>query len=183
MIKKEIKVGSFSQNESKDYSDILDREIARSFLYEKKSHKNLRFGGTFELDLISLIPNTKVGCDVEFLTFNAISSFKFDNGFRIPKRKEHYWSGSSYRTGKNGPWKNEYQYYNVDYIQLFGDRDKLLYYRPEVIKKYINNVIYRDIPGWDEKNRYFIEIPFTIGKDEVEFWNRNPDGTWDKKEL
>jgi hypothetical protein len=180
MIKKEIKVGSFSQSESKDYSDILDREIARSFLYQYKQFIPIRFGGTFDLDLVS---DTQAGCDVEFLTFNAVLSFKNDNGFRIPKRKEHYWSGNNFRAGKNGPWKNTYQYWDVDYIQLFGDRDNLLYYKSEVIKEHFQNVIYRDIPGWDEKNRYFIQIPYNKGKDVVEHWVRDINGLWNKTKI
>lgn len=179
MIKNEVKIGSFTQNESKDYSDILDREIARTFLYQKQGKSGMKFGGTYELDLIS----GTTGCDVEYLTFNALSNFRADNGFRLPNRKEHYWSGSPMRAGKNGPWKNQYQNWNIDYIQLYSDRTKLLYYKSDIIKKYVKNVIYREVAGWDEKNRYFIQIPFEENKNLVEYWIRDENGYWIKTEY
>lgn len=179
MIKNEVKYGRFTQDESKDYSDILDREIARNFLYQYQSKSKLKFGGTFDLDLMS----DMIGCDVEYLTFNALSNFRADNGFRIPNRKEHYWSGNPTRAGKNGSWKNVYQNWDVDYIQLYSDRTKLLYYKSNIIKKYVKNVIYREVPGWDEKNRYFIQIPFEDNKKIVEYWSRDENGYWEKIEM
>ena len=45
MIKQEVKVGSFNQTEAKDYSDILDRELAREFLYDYTDKTQIKFGG------------------------------------------------------------------------------------------------------------------------------------------
>lgn len=180
MIRKETKIGSFTQNESKDYSDILDRELAREFLYKYKNYTHIKFGDTYQIDLIT---GTNQGCDVEFLTFNALRSFKNDEGFRIPNRKEHYWSGSNLREGKYGKWNNIYKDWKVDYIQLFEDRNLLLYTKSDVIKKYLNNVIYLNTNGWDEKNKYFIKLPYDECKDLVELYRRDEFGKWNKEKF
>lgn len=180
MIKKENKVGSFKQSEAKDYSDILDRELAREFLYANTDKSEIKFGDIYQLDLIS---GNNTGCDVEFLTFNALNSFRYGGGFRIPNRKEHYWSGSNLREGKNGKWRNDYQFWSVDYIQLFDDRTKLLFYKSDIIKQYVKNVIHIDTPGWDEKNKWFIKLPYTECKDIVKLYIRNDYGKWEKAEI
>jgi len=180
MIKNEIKFGSFTQNESKDYSDILDREISREFLYTYKQKSHLKFGDKYQLDLLGY--DNKSGCDVEFLTFNATDSFK-RGGFRIPKRKEHYWNGSELRDGKNGKWRNQYQNYLVEYIQLFDDRKKLLFYNPTIIKKYIDNITYLNTQGWEEKNKYFINLPYDMAKNDVQYYIRNEYGGWELQTL
>jgi hypothetical protein len=180
MITKVNKVGSFTQTESKDYSDILDRELAREFLYSHKNYPNTKFGGTYELDLIS---GANSGCDVEFLSFNAIHAFKIAGAFRIPNRKEHYWSGSNLREGKNGKWNNIYQNWNVDYIQVFNDRNALVYYPASIVKTNINNKFRIDTQGWDEKNKWFIRIPFEDSKNIVEFYVRNEFGKWERQKI
>lgn len=180
MIKKEIKVGSFKQSEAKDYSDILDRELAREFLYTNTDKTEIKFGDTYQLDLIS---GTTTGCDVEFLTFNALNSFRYGGGFRIPNRKEHYWSGSNLREGKNGKWNNVYQNWKVDYIQLFNDRNSLVYYPAFTVKANIENKFRIDTQGWDEKNKWFIKLPFEESKNVIEFYIRNEFGKWEQQKL
>lgn len=188
MITKVNKVGSYTQNESKDYSDILDRELGRDFLYTHKNYSNTKFGGTYELDLITTptIGGDYIqhsGCDVEFLSFNAIDAFKRAGAFRIPNRKEHYWSGSNLREGKNGKWNNVYQNWKVDYIQLFNDRNALVYYPASVVKTNIDNKFRIDTQGWDEKNKWFIRIPFEESKNVVEFYIRNDFGKWERQKM
>lgn len=180
MITKVNKVGSYTQNESKDYSDILDRELARDFLYTHKDYSNIKFGGTYELDLIS---DSQTGCDVEFLSFNAVDVFKRAGAFRIPNRKEHYWSGSNLREGKNGKWNNVYQNWKVDYIQLFNDRNALVYYPAFTVKANIENKFRIDTQGWDEKNKWFIKLPFEESKNVIEFYIRNEFGKWEQQKL
>ena len=180
MITKVNKVGSYTQNESKDYSDILDRELARDFLYTYKDYSNTKFGGTYELDLIS---DSQTGCDVEFLSFNAVDVFKRAGAFRIPNRKEHYWSGSNLREGKNGKWNNVYQNWKVDYIQLFNDRNSLVYYPAFTVKANIENKFRIDTQGWDEKNKWFIKLPFEESKNVIEFYIRNEFGKWEQQKL
>lgn len=180
MITKVNKVGSYTQNESKDYSDILDRELARDFLYTHKDYSNIKFGGTYELDLIS---DSQTGCDVEFLSFNAVDVFKRAGAFRIPNRKEHYWSGSNLREGKNGKWNNVYQNWKVDYIQLFNDRNSLVYYPAFTVKANIENKFRIDTQGWDEKNKWFIKLPFEESKNVIEFYIRNEFGKWEQQKL
>ncbi len=180
MITKINKVGSYTQNESKDYSDILDRELARDFLYTHKDYSNIKFGGTYELDLIS---DSQTGCDVEFLSFNAVDVFKRAGAFRIPNRKEHYWSGSNLREGKNGKWNNVYQNWKVDYIQLFNDRNSLVYYPAFTVKANIENKFRIDTQGWDEKNKWFIKLPFEESKNVIEFYIRNEFGKWEQQKL
>lgn len=180
MITKVNKVGSYTQTDAKDYSDILDRELSRDFLYTQHDYSDTKFGGTYELDLIS---GLQTGCDVEFLSFNAIDAFKRAGAFRIPNRKEHYWSGSNLREGKNGKWNNVYQNWKVDYIQLFNDRNALIYYPANVIKTNINNKFRIDTQGWDEKNKWFIRIPFEESKNVVEFYIRNQFGKWERQKI
>lgn len=180
MLAYQNKNGSFTQSESKKYSDILDRELAREFLYKHKNYTQIKFGNDVQIDL--MFGNSE-GCDVEFLTFDVLNSFKNEGGFRLPNRKKHYWNESPLRDGKKGKWNNEYKDWKVDYIQFFDNRMSLLYTKSESIKPYINNIIYRDVNGWEEKNKYFIKLPYDECKDLIELYRRDEFGKWNKENF
>ena len=180
MITYETKSGSFTQDEAKKYSDILDRELAREFLYKYKNYTHIKFGSPEKIDLI-FGPNE--GCDVEFLTIDVLNSFRKNSGFRLPNRKKHYWNESPLRDGKYGQWNNEYKNWKVDYVQFFDNRNSLLYTKSELIKSYINNVIYFDTKTWDKSKNYFIKLPYDECKDLVELYRRDEFGNWNKEKF
>lgn len=155
----------FTHKSVSNYSDELDRVIARNFLINEKSKSNIEFGGKWELDLIG---KDAYGCDVEFLTMKSTQVLHQNRGFKIPYRKIHYWNNSKFRIGKHGWFENKYSNFNVDYIQLFDNRTKLLYFNSLTIKQYLSNTVKLNINGWSGDRNKFIFIPLTDVN--VEFW-------------
>lgn len=143
------------------HDDTMDREVARNFL-ERNGWYDIEFGGEKDLDLEVKI--FKRGCDVEMINY-GIDRFEKFNHFRIPNRKEHYWSGSNLRNGKYGKWNNKYKDWYIDYIQfLNSDLTELIWYNWKTIKQYRNNLFFDKVlvsnKGFTESESTFIVIPY-----------------------
>ena len=141
------------------HDDTLDREVARNFL-ERNGWYDIEFGGEKDLDLE--VKTFKRGCDVEMISYGMDRFEKF-NHFRIPNRKEHYWSGSNLRNGKYGKWENKYKDWYVDYIQfLNSDLTELIWYDWRTIKEYRGNLFIDEVltKQWSERESTFITIPY-----------------------
>jgi hypothetical protein len=153
------------------HNDSKDRIIAKSFLEEREWY-NIEEGGEFDLDLI--VPQYKRGADVECFKGN-INTFKNDGYFRIPVRKQKYWSGeSTYIDNGNNQRVNPYEDWFVDYIQFCNsDTTELLWYPYKLIKHYHKNII--EWKGLYKKNfkgnqSIFIKIPYDDGIKHIQHW-------------
>ena len=121
------------------------------------------------------------GCDVEMINY-GMDRFKQHNHFRIPVRKQKYWSNLDTYNDKNNLARiNKYKEWYIDYIQfLNNDLDELLWYDYKLIKEYINNQ-YTDNTlkkQWSERERTFITIPYEIGLKRIKHYKKMQDGKW-----
>lgn len=154
-----------------NHNDSKDRIIATNFLNER-GWVGIEEGGEFELDLV--VPHIKRGADVECFKGN-IDTFKTDGYFRIPARKQKYWSGNSiYIDNGNNQRVNPYKDWFVDYIQFCNsDTTELLWYGHKLIKHYHKNLI--EWAGLYKKNftgnqSIFIKIPYDDGSKYIQHW-------------
>jgi len=155
------------------HNDSKDRIVATNFLNER-GWNSIEEGGEFELDLI--VPQYKRGADVECFKGN-INTFKTDGYFRIPVRKQKYWSGeSTYIDNGDNQRVNPYKDWFVDYIQFCNsDTMELLWYPYKLIKHYHKNII--EWKGLYKKNfkgnqSIFIKIPYDDGIKHIQHWKR-----------
>lgn len=162
------------------HNDSDDRIVATNFL-EERGWYSIVEGGEYELDLI--VPKFKRGADVECFK-GDINSFKTDGYFRIPARKQKYWSGESTYIDNGGNQRiNPYKDWFVDYIQFCNsDVNELLWYNYKLVKHYCNNII-----EWKglHKKKYvgnqtqFIKIPYEDGIKHIQHWKKI-DNEWTK---
>lgn len=155
------------------HNDSKDRIIAKSFL-EERGWYDIVEGGEFDLDLV--VPQYKRGADVESFKGN-IDTFKSDGYFRIPARKQKYWSGEPTYIDNGGNQRiNSYKDWFVDYIQFCNSNtDELLWYNYKTIKAYHKNLI--EWKGLYKKNyignqTIFIKIPYEYGINNIQHWKR-----------
>lgn len=166
-----------------NHNDSKDRIIATYFLQERGWY-DIEEGGEFELDLI--VPKFKRGADMECFK-GDINTFKTDGYFRIPFRKQKYWSGESTYIDNGGSQRiNPYKDWLVDYIQFCNSgTTELLWYNYKLLKHYHNNII--EWKGLYKKNfkgnqAKFIKIPYTDGIKHIQRW-KLIEGIWVKINL
>lgn len=166
-----------------NHNDSKDRIIATHFLQERGWY-DIEEGGEFELDLG--VPKFKRGADVESFK-GDITTFKTDRYFRIPFRKQKYWSGEPTYIDNGGNQRtNPYKDWFVDYIQFCNSNtDELLWYNYKLIKHYHKNII--EWKGLYKKNfigkqAKFIKIPYEDGIKHIQLWKRI-DNQWIKINL
>jgi len=160
------------------HNDTRDREVAKDFLEQNKWY-GITMGGEYDLDLE--VHEFNRGCDIEMINY-GMDRFKQHNHFRIPVRKQKYWSNLDTYNDKNNLARiNKYKEWYIDYIQfLNNDLDELLWYDYKLIKEYINNQ-YTDNTlkkQWSERERTFITIPYEIGLERIKHYKRMQDGKW-----
>ena len=80
------------------HNDTLDREVTKDFLEQNKWY-GIELGDTYDLDLE--VHEFNRGCDVEMINY-GMDRFKQHNHFRIPVRKQKYWSNAATYLDKNG---------------------------------------------------------------------------------
>jgi hypothetical protein len=165
------------------HNDSKDRIIATNFLNER-GWNGIEEGGEFELDLV--VPQYKRGADVECFK-GDINSFKTDGYFRIPFRKQKYWSGEPTYIDNGGNQRiNPYNDWFVDYIQFCNSNtDELLWYNYKLVKHYHKNTI--EWKGLYKKNfignqAKFIKIPYEDGIKYIQYW-KHVDNQWVKINL
>lgn len=166
-----------------NHNDSKDRIIATYFLQERGWY-DIEEGGEFELDLI--VPKFKRGADMECFK-GDINTFKTDGYFRIPFRKQKYWSGESTYIDNGGSQRiNPYKDWLVDYIQFCNSgTTELLWYNYKLLKHYHDNII--EWKGLYKKNfkgnqAKFIKIPYTDGVKHIQRW-KLIEGNWTKIDL
>ena len=164
--------------EALSHIDTEDREVAKDFLEQNKWY-GIEMGGEYDLDLEA--HQYKRGCDVE-MNNNGMDRFEKHNHFRLPVRKQKYWSNSdTYKDKNNKDRPSKYKEWYIDYIQfLNNDLDELLWYDWKLIKEYINN-LYTDNTlkkQWSERERTFITIPYEIGIQRIKHYKKMQDGKW-----
>lgn len=166
-----------------NHNDSKDRIIATHFLQERGWY-DIEEGGEFELDLI--VPKFKRGADVECFK-GDINTFKTDGYFRIPFRKQKYWSGEpTYIDNGDSQQINPYKDWLVDYIQFCNSgTDELLWYNYKLVKHYHKNII--EWKGLYKKNfignqAKFIKIPYEDGIKYIQRW-KLINGRWTKIDL
>ena len=156
-----------------NHSDIVDRDIAKSFL-EARGWYDIEYGNKYALDLI--VPKLKRGVDVECFKHN-IAVFKTDGYFRIPARKQKYWSGlSTYLDNYGNIRKNHYEDWSVDYVQFCNySTDELLWYPYKLIKHYHMNLIEwsrLSKQNFKRNQTFFIKIPYNVGIKYIQNWKK-----------
>jgi hypothetical protein len=166
-----------------NHNDSVDRKVAISFL-EERGWYDIEEGGEHELDLV--VPKFKRGADVESFSGN-LESFKKTDYFRIPFRKQKYWSNQPiYIDNKGNQRINPYKGWFVDYIQFLNNENtELLWYSYKTIVPYHTNII--EWKGLYKKNykgnqAKFIRIPFTEGIKAIQYWKLIA-GVWTKINL
>jgi hypothetical protein len=166
-----------------NHNDSIDRKVATRFL-EERGWYDIEEGGEFELDLI--VPKFKRGADMESFKGN-LNTFKQDGYFRIPARKQKYWSGNpTYINNEGNQRINKYKDWFVDYIQFLNKSNtELLWYSYKTIVPYHTNIIewkglYKK--GFKGNQAKFIKIPYKKGIKEIQYW-KLIDGVWTKINL
>jgi len=169
---------SQTNQEASVYDDTNDRKIGMMFLYKEKGYsKNMRMGGTYDLDIES--PSELVGCDVERVSNTTYAKYKNLGYSNIPSRKSKYWNGKPtdpILTKRGTIWDkpNTYQNWKIDYIQFIGDTNDFIYYPSSYIKENINNLTYESHHsknGWEGKKKgTFISLRI-FDDPAVEFWS------------
>jgi hypothetical protein len=161
------------------HDDTMDREVAKQFL-EEMNWRAIELGGMYDLDLE--VNQYKRGCDVEMINY-GMDRFENHNHFRIPYRKQKYWSGlETFKDKNNTDRHNKYKEWYIDYIQfLNNDLTELLWYDWMLVRQYKNNIHIDTalLKQWSERESSFITIPYEIGisrikhfKLENRIWNR-----------
>jgi hypothetical protein len=147
------------------HNDTKDREVAKDFLEQNKWY-GITMGGEYDLDLE--VHKFNRGCDIEMINY-GMDRFEKHNHFRIPVRKQKYWSNLDTYNDKNNLARiNKYKEWYIDYIQfLNNDLTELLWYNWKTIKHYKDN-LYIDntlTKQWSERERTFITIPYNYIKE------------------
>ena len=160
------------------HNDTLDREVANEFL-ELNGWYGIELGDTYDLDLE--VHEFKRGCDIEMINY-GMDRFKQHNHFRIPVRKQKYWSNTATYLDKNGLSRiNKYVDWYIDYIQfLNNDLDELLWYDWKLIKQYRGNIQTDTalLKQWSERESSFITIPYEVGLERIKHYKKMQDGKW-----
>ena len=139
----------------KKYNDKKDRILIQKW-FSKKGHI-LTEGGYWDVDLEG--KNFDIEISHLFAFKNLWEQWKKENRFRIEIRKrDHYWNGI-YNKSKT-----------THFVQMNKFGTELLVYPQDLIMEYSNNEVelgYLRSKGFNLKERTFMSIPFSIGKDVI----------------
>jgi hypothetical protein len=136
------------------YDDVRDRILIREWF--KLKNVVLEHGSKYGVDL----EGKDYDIEISHLSFsNLWEQWKKENRFRIEIRKRnHYWDGIY----------NEFN--TTHFVQLNKSGHELLVYPQDLIMEYSNNEVelgYLRSKGFNLKERTFMSIPFSIGKDVI----------------
>lgn len=187
---------SMNRWEASIYNDNPDKSLGKKFLEIIKKYPDLSYSvdEDYRLDLYN--EDLMIGCDVEFVT--VWSKYKRNRYSNIPSRKSKYWNGLEEwmyfdpqqkihkRTtdGLQGDI-NEYQDWDISYIQFLKGTNDLLYYPSDYMKENVNNTTYEHHLikyGWNVVQRTFIS-PRIFDTNEVERWRRTGKDEWTQVNL
>ena len=138
----------------KKYDDTRDRVLIREWF--KLKGVVLEHGSKYGVDL----EGKDYDVEISHLSFDSLwNQWKKENRFRIEIRKRnHYWDGI-YNESKT-----------THFVQLNKSGHELLVYPQDLIMEYSNNEVelgYLRSKGFNLKERTFMSIPFSIGKDVI----------------
>ena len=138
----------------KKYDDTKDRVLIREWF--KLKGVVLEHGSKYGVDL----EGKDYDVEISHLSFDSLwNQWKKENRFRIEIRKRnHYWDGI-YNESKT-----------THFVQLNKSGHELLVYPQDLIMEYSNNEVelgYLRSKGFNLKERTFMSIPFSIGKDVI----------------
>ena len=143
-----------NKQQMKRYDDTRDRVLIREWF--KLKGVVLEHGSKYGVDL----EGKDYDIEISHLSFsNLWEQWKKENRFRIEIRKRnHYWDGI-YNESKT-----------THFVQLNKSGHELLVYPQDLIMEYSNNEVelgYLRSKGFNLKERTFMSIPFSIGKDVI----------------
>ena len=143
-----------NRQQMKKYKDTNDRILIQEW-FSKKGH-HLTEGGYYDVDL----EGDEFDIEISHLSFDSLwNRWKKENRFRIEIRKRnHYWNGIYNKS------------HTTHFIQLNKSGKELLVYPQDLIMEYSNNEVeleYLRSGGYNLKERTFMSIPFSIGKDVI----------------
>ena len=138
----------------KKYDDTIDRVLIREWF--KLKGVVLEHGSKYGVDL----EGKDYDVEISHLSFDSLwNQWKKENRFRIEIRKRnHYWDGI-YNESKT-----------THFVQMNKSGHELLVYPQDLIMEYSNNEVelgYLRLKGFNLKERTFMSIPFSIGKDVI----------------
>ena len=138
----------------KRYDDTRDRVLIREWF--KLKGVVLEHGSKYGVDL----EGKDYDIEISHLSFsNLWEQWKKENRFRIEIRKRnHYWDGIYNESN------------TTHFVQLNKSGHELLVYPQDLIMEYSNNEVelgYLRSKGFNLKERTFMSIPFSIGKDVI----------------
>ena len=138
----------------KRYDDTRDRVLIREWF--KLKGVVLEHGSKYGVDL----EGKDYDIEISHLSFsNLWEQWKKENRFRIEIRKRnHYWDGI-YNESKT-----------THFVQMNKSGHELLVYPQDLIMEYSDNEVelgYLRSKGFNLKERTFMSIPFSIGKDVI----------------
>lgn len=183
------------QKQWKKFNDELCVKVTQNFL-KQFGIETINQSNTSQVDLIENT-NPLKGYEIELSSFNPylerIHSTKH-GGFRIPMRKNRYWSGEVKETSTGNIVPNEYRNHKIDYISMYNQGREILWVPDEDIRgKHFevfdskiynpyNNALYSRfmvIPSEQLKNtrrfkfngEFFEEVPFkTMNQAALKFF-------------
>ena len=138
----------------KKYDDTRDRVLIREWF--KLKGVVLEHGSKYGVDL----EGKDYDVEISHLSFDSLwNQWKKENRFRIEIRKRnHYWDGI-YNESKT-----------THFVQMNKSGHELLVCPQDLIMEYSNNEVelgYLRSKGFNLKERTFMSIPFSIGKDVI----------------
>ena len=138
----------------KKYDDTKDRVLIREWF--KLKGVVLEHGSKYGVDL----EGKDYDVEISHLSFDSLwNQWKKESRFRIEIRKRnHYWDGI-YNESKT-----------THFVQMNKSGHELLVYPQDLIMEYSNNEVelgYLRSKGFNLKERTFMSIPFSIGKDVI----------------
>ena len=138
----------------KKYDDTRDRVLIREWF--KLKGVVLEHGSKYGVDL----EGKDYDVEISHLSFDSLwNQWKKENRFRIEIRKRnHYWDGIYNESN------------TTHFVQLNKSGYELLVYPQDLIMEYSNNEVelgYLRSKGFNLKERTFMSIPFSIGKDVI----------------
>ena len=143
-----------NKTQMKRYDDTRDRVLIREWF--KLKGVVLEHGSKYGVDL----EGKDYDIEISHLSFsNLWEQWKKENRFRIEIRKRnHYWDGIYNESN------------TTHFVQLNKSGHELLVYPQDLIMEYSNNEVelgYLRSKGFNLKERTFMSIPFSIGKDVI----------------
>jgi len=141
-----------NRQQMQKYDDTRDRILLREWF--KLKGVVLEHGSKYGVDL----EGKDYDVEISHLSFDSLwDQWKKENRFRIEIRKRnHYWNGIYNKSN------------TTHFVQMNKSGHELLVYPQDLIMEYSTNEVELEyLRGFNLKERTFMSIPFSIGKDVI----------------